>query len=665
MLSEKIQSLKKKIIDSRSPFLSELTNIEENFQRMTDFYAQGNIDPQLDAVYAELENSLEKLENKMKLYGLCAGNPFYQKMVADALNDGLNIPSLRAQLENFVVDVTMLELEADDTQRIQKQKEIYSRQHEYRKLMFAKLFIMPELNTENADALEATILSNSIDTIDAQIMVTAITLACINIFDKRKAELLYNIYRKAQNMTLQQKALTGFVLCANRKTGSFNLKQYPLPPTLLATIQRQLIYTLDSPRVERIMQDEIMPDVIKNSEFDFQNNRIVRKQHDKLDEILNPNKEEESMEAMEATMKRMKNLQEQGADLFFSGFRYVKQHPFFSTILNWFCPFYSEHPQLPEISNPDDATIIMSMADKTPFCESDKYSFIISMQKAIGTLPEDMKKMIKDGHAQLEIVGNTGPFERNATYIRRIYMQDIFRFFKLCPYARYLFNPLDPMSRSLFVKAFLETNSPEYEETAINVCKTLRKVGQTEEHNALLRSWQPQTQEGRIFKAYSTAGIDGEEANAIGLLKDILATDEHNVQALYGITKACFAKPELYREFAAYKDSAINALLALFFKNENDNSVLHTLVKAYIMTGNNEKAANYAKQILEKGSADNFIYNFLGISHILADKVKRGLSLLRKSKDTPAQIFASAASYNLPLSPAQKDLLTSILTKSE
>lgn len=657
LLTHKIEEIRKLIVDSHSPFLDELSSIEEDFRRMAQFFEQGNIDPQLENIYGELLRRCDTLARNLRYYGLTQGNPFYQKTIQSIQGDyTLDLEELQNRLEDFTVDISMLELEAEE-KRAEKKKEIYARHHEYRTRMFAKVLLANGLSKDNANALQHIILSSSIDTVDAQLLIAALMLSCMNVFDERKAEILYNIYVKADApMALSQKAVVAFVLCIGVKPDTFDLSKYPIDPQLLATIQQQLLYTIDSPRVEKIMQSEIMPDVVKNSEFDFRNNRIVRRDRDKTDEIINPNKDEENMEKLEETMRKMKEMQEQGSDLFFSGFRYVKQHPFFNLVPNWFCPFYIDHPQLPEFTNPADRNIILSLIDKTPFCESDKYSFVVSMHKVIATIPENMKEMLRHGQAELGIVGG-GNLMRNEAYIRRIFLQDVYRFFKLCHWAKFVYNPLFSEGNGLVIKNFLNTGSGEYDITAISTCRTLRKLGFNEEYTDLLNAWSPQTDDGKIFKAFSLISLKTGVKVAIELLEEVLSKDNHNVQALFGMTKACFESHLYKRHFQPYKKDALNSLLALHFNKEDDISVLHNLVKAYILNGDNEKAAKYSEMLIETGKAEAFVFIFLGLYNVSTGDIQGGIKHLIATKKRPEEIEDCRLIADIPLSKPQLDMI--------
>ncbi|MCF0120753.1 MAG: hypothetical protein HUJ65_03860, partial [Oscillospiraceae bacterium] len=196
LLTNKIEYIRKQIVDSHSPFLDELSGIEEDFGRMAQFFEQGNIDPQMESIYAALQDRCDKLARNIRYYGLSHGNPFYQRVINGMNGDyTLDLEELLARLEDFSIDLSMLELEPDEAVRAAKRREIFARHHAYRTGMFAKVLLINSLSKDNAEALQRIMLSSSIDIIDARLLLAALMLSCMNVFDRRKADVLYNIYK--------------------------------------------------------------------------------------------------------------------------------------------------------------------------------------------------------------------------------------------------------------------------------------------------------------------------------------------------------------------------------------------------------------------------------------------------------------------------------------
>ncbi len=623
---------------------------------MVDFFAAGNYDPDKEKVYAKLCERADRLLAQVEMFGQRLTNPLFMQLDRDVRgNYTLDLEDMSNRLEDFAVDLTMLDLETDSNAKREKLRNIYTRHHNYRKQMFAQMVLSPMFSDEDQEAFESLILSSSIDPVDSQLIITAIMLSCSNRFDKHKADLLYNIYRAAGDEHISQRALVSYVLSLSHSNiGDFDISAHPLDPTLLSQIQRQVLYTIDSPRVEQIMQHDIMPDIIKNSEFDFQNNRIIQRKKDSLEDILNPHKDEEMIEKMEETMKKMKQLQEQGSDLFFGGFRHVKRHPFFNDLINWFCPFYFDHPQLPVIQSEDDKRIIENLLTRTPFCDSDKYSFFISMNQAISTIPDNIKEMLKSGDAQLDIVGG-GDVTHNAAFIRRTYLQDLFRFYKICDKATQLNNTINFPQ----VSHYVSSGNTAYDNTAISTLKTLRKFNLNGWTTRILQLWNPSATEGKIFKAFQliSRNENGDANLAHQLFDEILANDPHNIQALYGYTKIAFSNEIARRSWETHSQSALKALLALYFKNESDRNVLLTLIKAYIMVGDNDKAEKYSNEAIEKQMAEPFILVFMALRSFEQKDIKTALKLFKQSGLELKDIISCSSAMNMEVTAADNILL--------
>ena len=128
----------------------------------------------------------------------------------------------------------------------------------------------------------------------------------------------------------------------------------------------------------------------------------------------------------------------------------MKRFTFFNELSNWFVPFYIDHP---EISNLIDMTgqnrFLKVMVEKGPFCNSDKYSFVYAFQQVLDRIPENMREKLNRGEASISEM-NIEEME-SATYLRRTYLQDLYRFFRLFPQREEFVDPFDVAdSRYLF-----------------------------------------------------------------------------------------------------------------------------------------------------------------------------------------------------------------------
>ena len=208
-----------------------------------------------------------------------------------------------------------------------------------------------------------------------------------------------------------------------------------------ATDTVQYIYCLNEEKDSRTIQQEIMPDLLKNSSK-MMSQEMGYSEEDRLEEVLHPELSEERMEHLESSMRRMMDMQKEGVDVFFHGFSQIKRYPFFYDISNWLVPFYKHHPDIQQfISQQDNVKFLDKVFATNSFCNSDKYSFVIAVQEVMGRLPQQVRDMLQRGEYSAEELQQH--VDRSAAYERRLYLMDINRFFRLFPHRAELFNPFD------------------------------------------------------------------------------------------------------------------------------------------------------------------------------------------------------------------------------
>ena len=141
----------------------------------------------------------------------------------------------------------------------------------------------------------------------------------------------------------------------------------------------------------------------------------------------------------------------------------MKRFPFFYDISNWFTPFFFEHPDIIHfVKRAKGNKFLEKMMRVGPFCDSDKYSFVIAFQQVMEQIPESMRKMLDRGEATMGEV----PMEELTTpaYMRRAYLMDLYRFFRLYPNRQEFENPFAVSSSSLgrceFFSKYMFKHSP-------------------------------------------------------------------------------------------------------------------------------------------------------------------------------------------------------------
>lgn len=430
----------RKYIDSQSmlSFSMRMERIENDYQLMKDYMRRGLKDPQFESVYQGLLRALYCLNSDVQLGKLVKENPSYMSAHHQAGSLDKDHGTIKKKLEAFVQDVTMLSLEAGQVQHAKKQ-ELYSMHQQYLNALFSAIVVSPQWSDSTAQFAKDMFLSPTIDTIDAQLLMGGLTLSTIQLFDIRKFQTLVWVYQNAMDQHLRQRALVGVVLSLPGSEGNIFSEMKGLVDSLcndehtcraLIELQMQFFYCMKADEDHEKIKKDIMPNLMKGSRIDISRIGMIEKEEDVLQEILNPGAADQAMEELEKNFNQMLNMQKAGSDIYFGGFSQMKRFAFFASLSNWFVPFYEEHPGLQTVKDKLGNSQFMNLLlENGPFCDSDKYSFALAMSSVIDQIPENMRELLNNQEA----IGPTVSVEdkKNPAYIRRMYLQDLYRFYRI------------------------------------------------------------------------------------------------------------------------------------------------------------------------------------------------------------------------------------------
>ena len=283
--------------------------------------------------------------------------------------------------------------------------------------------------------------------IEKSVMVSALTLNLWRMFDESKLMLLFDACL-VDDQQVKQRALVGlcFVMAKyNRFLPFFPSIRNRL--VLLAddhhivdyfqNIMIQLIATAETEKITKKMQEEILPEVMKISPLlkdkmdseSLSNSEEWEEENPAWQEILEKS-------GVSDKLKELSELQIEGADVYMSTFSLLKSFPFFSEFTNWFLPFDNQNSAVSELFKTDDKTLITAFVNNNVMCNSDKYSFCLSILQ----MPESQRGMLKQSfEMEAEQLNEMSKDEAILTpnvvskNISKLYIQDLFRFFKLNP----------------------------------------------------------------------------------------------------------------------------------------------------------------------------------------------------------------------------------------
>ena len=597
--------------------------IRSDFLLMTDYWKRGYKDQQATSLYENLLRRMYALYVQVRL-----GRGGLIGLSRQPSDD------LKEQLEGFVSDVAMLELEPPHTRK-EKEKAVHLKHHNLLKDWFDYLLQSPLWSTEQTETMEQLLLTPTIDIRDQQLLVSGITLGVVNCFDPMKLKVLLNVYRQSGDEGVRQRALVGWVLALGDQILPVlyqeelqeveKLLEDEVVCQELVELEQQIYLCMNAEKDNQTLQQEIIPELLNNSNFRVTRNGIEEIEDDPMEDILHPDAEERRMEKVEESYRKMQDMQKQGSDIYFGGFSQMKRFPFFHDAINWFVPFYMEHPGISEVTDRLASNRFLKlMMNSGPFCNSDKYSFLLAFSQVIERMPKNVIEMLEKGEATIEDVMSKELV--TPAFIRRSYLQDLYRFYRLYSNRGQFRNPFLMRFSLFFANAvFSRTHlAPYFGE----IVSSLMKLKRIDEARAVLNNTDASQWDlrfylicGYIAQNYGGTFVCGETSDCF--LK-ALELDAKNERALYGIAKQRFLEEDYqgalgyYEQLLAlqpekrsyllnhavcltkllrYQD-ALKELYQLNFERPEDNRVNKVLAWTLTCDGKYEQATKIYQQLL-------------------------------------------------------------------
>ena len=527
---------------------SELEAVKNDYQLMVDYMERGFTDDKRASLYLSLLQRLYRVAADLEISWRCKNVIVY--VDAFRISDHLNTSHdfIRSVLESFVSDVAMLSL-LPEAERTEKAKDLYDRHQAFVNRLFNTLWTSCQWSDDDCAFYTGLMLSPMVDVVDQQLLVSAVTLGAMNQFDINKFKALTTVYQQSTDERVRQRALVGWVLSVFEGMDIFPEQDEIIRKLCenkdtireLYTLQIQFFYSQDTEKDNEKLQRDIMPYLVEGSNITIGRLGIVEKEEDSLENILNQDAEDKRMEQMEEKVRKMMEMQKQGSDIYFGGFRQMKRFPFFNDLANWFTPFYIDHPALrTTIERIGQPNILETITNQGNFCESDKYSLAFAMESIINQIPGNIKEMM-GSEGVFDPMGTTLD-KSNPTYICRAYIQDLYRFFRLYRSSNELINPFIDNHKSSFVadtfffvyKSFIGTGLDEYK---MRLALYLYKHKNMDKLVELMSTFHVEDANYNILMGYINLYF-GKPDVAYQIFNMVLQEDTENQWALKGMARA-------------------------------------------------------------------------------------------------------------------------------
>jgi len=435
-------------------FRDEYHNLEQTYKYMLQYTVEGINDPERQKVYRHLLVSTFELADKVtETLRMRFSNLFpYQKKRGFA---GLYIENLSETLQEIEEFHVHNELQSliDESISGQPGNENAARTHLEKLNYVFYHFWFRDLLTDDEMSFARNFLSGeSIPVHEKALFATALTFSLARYFDEQKFNLLFEVYDTTDEL-VRQRALVGLMLTLYQydlRLPSFTqitgrlaiLNEDPEFKRLFEKVILQFIRSKETEELQRRLQDEILPEMMRLSPNLRNKLNMDNLMGEGMMDDKNPDWQDifsESPGLMDK-MEELSELQMEGADVFMGSFSMLKNFPFFSEFVNWFMPFFPQHPEISGVTGDkgDEATnTFMEAIVKSPMlCNSDKYSFCLSLQNIPNEYKEMMSGSLKAEMDQMEELQQdemaVSP-NKAAEVASNQYIQDLYRFFKLHP----------------------------------------------------------------------------------------------------------------------------------------------------------------------------------------------------------------------------------------
>ena len=512
-LIEMFNSLQMLVEQSNSYELKEeLQQAKQTYETMLRYMVRGVDDPNSATIYSQLKQKAYSISDRANRLIR------FEKMSSDRYS------ITQKQLKEESLDTILMALETQDTAIRREEKETEReniREHELTELrnsrehtltsMFENVWTSGLWRKSDYESALAIINSDSISVPAKALLISAATLALMEMFDERKIMLLFDAYLSTE-LEVSQRSLVGIILIM--RMYAERLSQFPEigsrfslyteDPKFVQDFFRilmQLLYSKMTDSIDSKMRNDIIPSLLQSGKFKQTQYGIQE-----IDDYMTKNGENpewhhtKNDEKAQEKIQEMAELQMDGADVYMSSFVHMKSYPFFRQISHWFMPFDTENPLVAESMKKisGGSNFLSSLLFIAPFCHSDRYSLCFMME-SIGSMGQDM--MMKNlsnemsGEEMDEHLKEMKQRKAKANEVSRFYIFDLYRFFNSYPYHPQFQNPFkkDEPSFSLDLPAF--KSLLKYEDEVISLAEFFMRKGLYDEALDMFKQLEPKERE--------------------------------------------------------------------------------------------------------------------------------------------------------------------------
>lgn len=312
--------------------------------------------------------------------------------------------------------------------------------------LFARFWTTFPFDSSDVAAFRQLIDSEVVARQTKEMLIGALYLGGSQFFDAARLELLADFYAGEYPQEIAMESLCALLLLlwqwrnvSLSQKLSARLTLLADDPDKAAEIRMaflQFIRTIDTTRVTREVNEEIIPKVRDLSPDLKKLSELQETAADSLEE--NPQWQDLLRDSgLQDQLKRLNDMQLEGADVMMSTFSHLKNFPFFNTVANWFRPFDTDVPDFA-----DSPHELLELLRQSPFlCDSDKYSMAFSLSRLAPQMLGMVKEQLAAQNIDLAEVMSHSTVDKERNTIATHYLQNLYRFFNLFRRKGDFYNP--------------------------------------------------------------------------------------------------------------------------------------------------------------------------------------------------------------------------------
>ena len=652
--------------DMVNPLLQErFQQIRNDYRLMLDFLLRGFMDTERDRLYSQLIVRFDQLVADTDTNMQTENSQMFANIKKNLAAFSAQHDEVYGRLEAFVTDMAMTELEEEAIQDL-KQKDLYERHYSFMSKLFEHIWLSPQWSDDDMAAYERLLLSPTIERNDIMLILSAVFLANSQCFDARKTLLMVNISAKATDEHIRQRALVGWALTLDERMSLYPkltdaIREYcgnDGNTQQLVELQKQLYFCLNAERDNEAIQKDIMPDIIKNSNLNITRFGIEEKDEDTLQNILNPEAQEEAIDKVEQSFRKMVEMQKAGSDIYFGGFSQMKRFSFFFQTANWFAPFDVNHPAIKHVMGSGKQTaFIQALLKSGPFCDSDKYSFVLAMSNVFDRLPDNIKEMM-NGESMFEVY-NASQDTESPVYIRRMYLQDLYRFFKLYTNKQLLHNPFNSQHGKRGTALFIDHSvfcGTIADDRYTEIGQFLLRRNNTREAWSMIERLREIQSDSLLELRAQCLYMQGKGEEAEMLYRKVVEKNPDDAKAISALAKITFQTGRYDEAVEYYKHlqqqypdklsyqlnycvalsktpqvaESIETLYRLYYENPDNHNVLRVLAWNLLVAKRTEQAGTEYEKLLQIGDQKAEDWLNAGYYNLIVRNVEKAVDMFRR-----------------------------------